>query len=178
METKILVDFQICISVPLSHSVLLACLKKYRSGNDFIKWAEMLFKYQESCIINEGNTTKYFKLRESAHKGEAYLFIEIAFILIKVNKRVKGIKNFKNTYFSSAYNGNTAFFLISIKKIIKIFLTFSKYSGLKLNHKKCRISGTGVLQSVKVTVCGTKCTDLCNDNIKVTGMHSLYNKEK
>ena len=64
METKILVDFQICISVPLSHSVLLACLKKYRSGNDFIKWAEILFKYQESCIINEGNTTKCVKLRE------------------------------------------------------------------------------------------------------------------
>ena len=91
---------------------------------------------------------------------------------------MKGIKIFNNTYFSSAYNDDTAFFLKSIKKLIKIFVTFSKYSGLKLNHKKCRNSGIGVLQSVKVTVCGTKCTDLCNDNIKVTGTHSLYNKEK
>ena len=30
---------------------LLACLKKYGCGNDFIKWLEMLLEFQESCII-------------------------------------------------------------------------------------------------------------------------------
>ena len=44
----------------LSHSFLLACLKKY--GYDFIKWVEMLLDCQESCIINAGNRTKYFEL--------------------------------------------------------------------------------------------------------------------
>ena len=81
---------------------------------------------------------------------------------------------------SSAYKDDTAFFLRnrkSIKELIKIFVTFSKYSGLKLNHKKCEIAGIGVLQSVNVIVCGMKCTDLCNDTIKVTGIHSLYSKE-
>ena len=68
-----------------------------------------------------------------------------------------------HTYMSSAYKDDTAFFLRnrkSIKELIKIFVTFSKYSGLKLNHKKCEISGIGVLQSVKVTVCGMKCTEV------------------
>ena len=46
----------------LSHSFLLVCLKKYGYRNDFIKWVEMLLECQESCIINGGNTTKYFKL--------------------------------------------------------------------------------------------------------------------
>ena len=78
----------------LSHCFLLVCFNEYGCGNDFIKWVEMLLECQESCIINGGNTTKYFKLQKGARQGDpisAYLFIlclEIVFILIKANKRV------------------------------------------------------------------------------------------
>ena len=56
----------------------------------------MLLECQESCIINGGNATKYFKLQKGAQQADpvsTYLFIlciEIAFILIKANKGVKG----------------------------------------------------------------------------------------
>ena len=50
----------------LSHSFLLVSLKRHGYGNDFIKWVEMLLECQESCIINGGNTTKYFKLQKGA----------------------------------------------------------------------------------------------------------------
>ena len=67
----------------------------------------------------------------------AYLFIsflEIVFILIKANKRVKGMNIFEHTYLYSAYAGDTTFFLrdeISIKQLLNAFAAFSKYSGLK-----------------------------------------------
>ena len=57
---------------------LLACLKKYGYGNGFTKWVETLLECQESCIINGGNTTKYFKLQKSTLQGDpvsTYLFI-------------------------------------------------------------------------------------------------------
>ena len=171
----------------LSHSFLLVCLKKYGYGNDFIKWVEMLLESQESCIINGGNRTKYFKLQKGARQGDpisAYLFIlclEIMFILIKANKRVKGINIFEHTYLYSAYADDTTFFLRdkrSIKELINTFATFSKNSGLKPNHEKCEISGIGVLKSVKVAACGMKCIDLCNDTIKITGIHFSCNKKK
>ena len=116
-----------------SHSFLLACLKKYGYGNDFIRWVEMLLECQESCIINGGALAKYFKLQKGAQKGDpvsAYLFIlclEIVFILIKANKRVKGINIFEHTYLYSAYADDTTFFLRdkrSIKKLVDIFATF------------------------------------------------------
>ena len=168
----------------LSHSFLLACLKKYGCGNNFIKWVGMLLECKESCVINGGNMTKYFELQKGAQQRDpisAYLFIlcfEIVFILIKTNKRVKGINIFKHTYLHSAYaEDNTTFFLRekrSIKELLNTFATFSKYSGLKLNHEKCEIAGIGVLKSVKVTVCGMKRNDFCNDIIKITGIHLLF----
>ena len=147
----------------------------------------MLLECQESCIFNGDDTTKYFELQKGARQGgptSAYLFIlclEIVFILIKANKRVKGINIFKHTYLYSAYADDTTFFLRykrSIKELLNTFATFSKYSGLKPNHEKCEIAGIGVLKSVKVAVCGIKCINLCNDTIKITGIHVSYNKEK
>ena len=35
-----------------------------------------------------------------------------------------------------------------------------------------------MLKSVKVAVCGMKCINLCNDTIKITGIHLSYNEEK
>ena len=103
------------------------------------------------------------------------------FILIKANKTVKGINIFEHTYLYSAFADDTTFFLRdkrSIKELINTFAKFSKYSGLKPNHEKCKIAGIGVLKSVKVAVCGMKCIDLCNDTIKITGIHFSYNKKK
>ena len=90
----------------------------------------MLLEYQESCIINGGNTTKYFELQKGARQGNpisAYLFIlclEIVFILIKANKRVKWITIFEHIYLYPAYTDDTAFFL--------------KDKRLKLKVKLCR----------------------------------------
>ena len=94
---------------------------------------------------------------------------------------MKGINIFEHTYLYSACADDTTFFLRdkkSIKELINKFATFSKYSGLKPNHEKCEIAGIGVVKSVKVAVYGMKCIDLCNDTIKITGIHFPYNKKK
>ena len=58
------------------------------------------------------------------------------------------------------------------------FSTFSQYSFLKRNYKKCEITGIGVLKSLKVVICGMKCVDLCKDTMRITGLHFSYNKTK
>ena len=72
----------------VNHLFLITALKKLSFGETFIKWIQILLRNQESCIINGGTTTKYFKLQKGTRQGDpisAYLFIlvfEIAFIFI------------------------------------------------------------------------------------------------
>ena len=64
----------------LSYSLLVICLKKYEYGNDFMKWVEILLECQVSCIINGGNTTKYFKLQKVAWQGDPVYFMSWNYI--------------------------------------------------------------------------------------------------
>ena len=46
----------------LSHSFLLAFLKKFGFGHDFIRWVKILLESQDSFIINPGITTSYVNI--------------------------------------------------------------------------------------------------------------------
>ena len=53
-------------------------IKKFDFGKSFTKWIQILLRNQESCIINDGTTTKYFKLEKRPRQGgpiSAYLFL-------------------------------------------------------------------------------------------------------
>ena len=69
----------------LSHSFLLACVKKFGFGHDFIRWVKIILKSQESCITNDpGIKTSYFTLEKGARQGDpvsAYLFISCLQVL-------------------------------------------------------------------------------------------------
>ena len=81
----------------LDHKCLISVLKRFGFGQNFISWIEIILKNQELCVINGGTTTKYLKLSRGARQGDpisGYLFIlalEILFLLIKENPRIKGL---------------------------------------------------------------------------------------
>ena len=101
----------------VDHSFLISTLERYRFSNRFLKWVKILLKNQESCIINGGNTTKHFKLQKGTRQGDpisAYLFIlvlEIVYLSIKENKKIKGLNIFNHTFLYTAYADDTTFFL-------------------------------------------------------------------
>ena len=72
----------------LNNNFLITALEYYGFGNDFIDRIKILLKNQESCVINGGHTTKYFRLERGARQGDpisAYIFIlaiKILFIFI------------------------------------------------------------------------------------------------
>ena len=76
----------------MNHAFFMAAPKKYDFGDNFIDWIKILLKNQESCVINGGQTTEYFKLERGAREADpvsVYLFIlalGIFFIMIKTKK--------------------------------------------------------------------------------------------
>ena len=62
----------------MDHGFLLQVLKVYGFGENFINWIRIILTNQESCVMNGGNSTGYFKLERGARQGDpisAYLFI-------------------------------------------------------------------------------------------------------
>ena len=103
--------------------------------------------------------------------------LEILFIFIKKHPEIKGIEIFEHCFLYTAYADDT-FFLKdaqSIQNLVEIFNTFSLFSGLKPKLTKCKIAGIGALKGVQVAVCGMKCTDLCDETIKILGTYFPYN---
>ena len=99
------------------HTFLISALEKFGFGKTFIDWIKIFFNDQESCVINGGITTKYFKLEKGTRQGDlvsVYLFVlclEILFMLIKNNKNIKGIEMFENTFLYTSYTDDSTFFL-------------------------------------------------------------------
>ena len=168
----------------LDHNFLLTVLEKIGFGKNFISWIKIILANQESCVINGGSTTKYFKLEKSARQGDpisAYLFIialEVLFIMLKNKADIKGLKIFDYDFLYTAYADDSTFFLsdiYSIKEMINCFNIFMCFSDLKPNLSKCEIAGIGSLKGVKVGVCGMNCIDLTTETIKILGIHFSYN---
>ena len=170
----------------MNHAFLIATLKKYGFGDNFIDRIKILLNNQEASVINRGHTTKYFKFKIGAREEDpisAYLFIpalEMFFIMVKTNKNIHGLKIFDREYLYTTYADDTTYFLediSSIKVVLKDLQSFSSFSGLRFNFTKCEIAGIGVLKSVNVALCGMKCIDLTKECLKVLGMHISYNRK-
>ena len=170
----------------VDHAFKISTLERYGFGNRFVRWVKILLKNQESCIINGGNTTKYFKLEKGTRQGDpisACLFIlvlEIFFLCIKENKNIKGLNIFNHIFLYTAYADDTTFFLKdkeSLTEVMKAFDIFSSFSGLKPNKSKCEVAGIGALKGAKMALCGMKCIDLKLNTVKILRIHSSYNKK-
>ena len=170
----------------LNHNFLIAVLKKYGFGDDFIDWVLSLINSQESCVINGGHSTKYSPLEHGAGQGDpisAYLFVlalEIFFILIKTNNDIQVIEIFNHEFLYTAYADDKTFFvkdLNSVKIILSSLDQFCTFSGLRPNLSKCEIAGIGVLKDANVALCGLKSVNLSKESIKILGVHLSYNEK-
>ena len=154
----------------INHCFLIKVLEKYGFEKDFkilIKWIKILLQNQESCTVNGGTATNYFKL-------------EIVFLFTKESKKIIDFNIFDKTFLYTAYADDTTFFLKDTKSVIElmnIFNTFSKFSGLKPNKSKCEIAGIGALKRVQVAICSMRSIDLVSNIVKILGIYYSYNEK-
>ena len=54
----------------VDHNFLVAVLKKFGLGHEFIQWVETLLYDQQSCVTNNGYSTGYFVLKRGSRQGD------------------------------------------------------------------------------------------------------------
>ena len=73
----------------VEHKFIFAVLKSVGFRSHFIQWVRTFLKNAESCVFNNGHSTRYFRLESGTRQGDplsAYLFIlcvETLFIQIR-----------------------------------------------------------------------------------------------
>ena len=111
-----------------------------------MNWIRLFYHNTESCILNNGWSSAFFKLGRGVRQGcplFPYLFILCAEILaetIRKNENIKGITINEQEIKISQYADDTTLILdgstVSFTTSLQILDLFKEISGLRLNNKK------------------------------------------
>ena len=177
-------DFQKAFDT-VNHDFLIQVLETFNFGNSFIKWVKTIYCNAESCLANNGWTSKPFHIQKGIRQGcplSALLFLLVVEILgdrIRHNKsdglEIK-IKNQSKFIQVSQLADDTTVFLKNekaIKNCLCTINTFGKVSGLKLNIDKTEGLWLGAGKNRHDNFANINWN---NESIKALGVYFGYNK--
>jgi hypothetical protein len=162
--------------------------KKKNFGHNIRTWVKIFYKDINSCVINNGWTTKMFKVTRGVRQGcplSPYLFIigvEMLACALRQDKNIEGITIENRTFLINQYADDTTIFVSynnrNIDGISKLFKSFQIFSGLKVNVDKTEIMAIGSAKHRDQTeLTSGKNIKWVKDKIKTLGVticHDLY----
>ena len=131
-------------------------LKHLNFGEKIISYIHTVYNNIEATVINNGNTSKFFKLERGVRQGcplSAYLFIIIIEMLankIRSEPNIKGIIiDKKEIKISLLADDATCLLsdLISLEYLLKLLKLYHHSSGLKINIDKTQAKYIGSLKN-------------------------------
>ena len=138
-------------------------LEKYNFGENIINWFWTLYSDQESCVINSGHFSEFFKLCRGCRQGDPlspYIFllaIEPLAMAIKNNDSIQGVKLGGQEYKVGQYADDTFLLMkgdeVSLRAATKMFTDFHQCSGLKLNIEKTYLAWLGKKRKSEEQIC-------------------------
>ncbi len=179
------IDYEKCFD-RLEWSAVAGALKYFNFGENFIMWIELMYKNIESCTINSGKSSKWFKPSRGLRQGcplSPYLFVVTAEIfanLIRKSPNIKGIKikdvEIKLIQYADDTNIFSAFDANSLSSIIETFDFIQRNTGLKVNYDKTSIYCIGSLMHSDATLFTQKSFKWVNTPITVLGVDITHDK--
>ena len=181
-------DFQKAFD-SVEHNFIIAVLRHFGFGEDFIRWITMMLTDIKSCVLNNGYVTDFFELKRGTKQGDPispYLFIlviEILAELIRSNPEVHGVKiNKTSEEIKIVLFADDATLCLkdvqSLEESLNMLEQFKKYSSLQLNLEKSEVgwigpqkSGNNLPEGIKKKI------NFHREGIKILGIYFSHNKE-
>lgn len=117
-------------------------------GQSFREVVNMILMDPQTCILNAGFTSPYFKPTNGVRQGccaSPLLFIltaELLSIMIRNDQHIRGITLNSTEFRISQFADDTTCFVdlaASAQRLVNIMHMFANYSGLKLNTNKSKV---------------------------------------
>ena len=168
-------------------SFLHKTLQHYNFGPSAIQWIKLFYHNTESCILNNGWSSDFFKLERGVRQGcplSPYLFIlcvEILAETMRKNKNIKGISIDGQEIKISQYADDTTLILdgssVSFTTALQILNLFSEISGLRLNNRKTEAMWIGANIGKEENLKPQKGFKWVNDKVRALGIWLSTNPE-
>lgn len=129
-------------------SIIRKALEIFGFGQSFRNLIGMILKDPETCIINAGYTSEYFRPTNGVRQGccpSPLLFIivaELLAIMIRKANNIRGITLGNTEYRISQFADDATCFVnsrTSAERVVKIMDNFAQFSGLRLNMQKSKV---------------------------------------
>ena len=181
------IDFLKCfdrIEIP----ALLAALKYFEFGEDFIRWTSIIYQNATACIANNGHFSKYFPVTRGVKQGgpcSAYYFLIIAEILaieLRKNTDIKGIWIKDILKVLGQYADDIDLYLWgerkSIETAFQVISIFCGQTGFKINYDKTTMYRIGSLRRSEAILYTQHNVIWTNNSINVLGVDVCYGKKE
>ena len=153
-----------------------------------IKWINICYSNIESCLLNNGWSTDFFKLERGVRQGcplSPYLFVlgvEILAEKIRKNETIKGITVSENEIKVSQYADDTTLILDGSKEslicALQVLENFILVSGVKLNNRKTEALWIGAYKDRGDKLCPGKNLKWIKQKGKAVGVWFSTNPEQ
>jgi hypothetical protein len=167
---------------------IIKALKSFNFGPSIIQWVETLYKNPESCVLNNGWTTKVFMLKRGVRQGcplSPYLFILAAEALscyIRSQQNIKGVNIYGKENKICQFADDTCLILQldtdSINTAFTAFEKFQEISGLKVNFDKTELFPVGTIKESNLPLYSYRNIAWSPDGVKILGIHISHNKKR
>ena len=176
------VDFEKAFD-SLDWDFLHLILEKFNFGDNFRKWINIFYTDIEACVMNNGNSSGYFKLGRGVRQGDPlspYLFImaiETFAHAVRKNIDIKGFtyKNIDVKLIQFADDTNSILSDInSVKIFFEMLSKFETCSGLKVNKEKTEAMWIGSFRDRNFAPLGFS----WKKGIKILGIYVTYDERE
>lgn len=172
-------DFYKCFDT-LDHQSILAALKYYSFGEQFTSYVGLLYQDIQSCVLNNGNVSTWFKYGRGSPQGSpasTAIFLicgQIMSDLLEQNPEIQGLEILGHQELIIQFADDTNMFLPYKQQVLDVVFntltTVNFQIGLQVSYDKTTIYRLGSLRNTNAALYTTRGVAWTDDPIKVLGV--------